>query len=223
MNSDVLPVNRTKAEARNSYNKLSRWYDLLAGSTERKYREIGLELLDVQEGEDVFEIGYGTGHSILAMADDVGESGNVYAIDISDGMHAITQERVEQAGQSDRVELYVGDVMEMDFEANGFDAIFMSFTLELFDTPEIPVLLEKCRCALRSGGRICVVSLAKSGGSNLMVRIYEWFHEVMPRYADCRPIFVRKSLEQAGLKVSEVRSMRMWGIPVEIVLAYKVS
>ena len=46
---------------------MSRWYDLLAGGYERRYRDAGVRKLDPQEGEVILEIGFGTGHSILAL------------------------------------------------------------------------------------------------------------------------------------------------------------
>ena len=93
MNTRISRVRRSKAQAKASYNQMSRWYDLVAGNTERKYREVGLELLDVKEGERALEIGYGTGHCLLALAGAVGESGGVFGIDLSEGMHAITQKK----------------------------------------------------------------------------------------------------------------------------------
>jgi demethylmenaquinone methyltransferase/2-methoxy-6-polyprenyl-1,4-benzoquinol methylase len=221
MENKISRVNRSKSEASDSYNNLSRWYDLLAGSSERKFREAGLEMLAARPGERILEIGYGTGHCILALAQAVGESGKVYGVDISTGMHAIARERVTNAGLAERVEITTGDAARHQVQAESLDAVFMSFTLELFDTPEIPLVLGNCYAALRPGGRICVVSLAKSEKDNLMVRMYEWFHEVMPRYADCRPIFVRSSVENADFQVQSSKVMSMWGLPVEIVLGVK--
>ncbi|NIV01327.1 MAG: 2-heptaprenyl-1,4-naphthoquinone methyltransferase, partial [Phycisphaerae bacterium] len=73
----VSRVVRSKGKARVNYNRLSRWYDIVAGSTEKKYRDIGLQKLDAQPGERILEIGFGTGHCILALARAVGETGEV--------------------------------------------------------------------------------------------------------------------------------------------------
>src|SRR5215208_4631175 len=134
METSVSRVNRSKEAARASYNRLSRWYDLIAGSTEKKYRDWGLEKLAAQPGENVLEIGFGTGHCLVALAKSVGPTGRVVGLDISDGMLAIARDRVGQEGLSGRVDLHLGDAAHLDFlEAGSLDGVFMSFTLELFD------------------------------------------------------------------------------------------
>ena len=215
----VSRVVRSKDEAKISYNRMSRWYDLVAGSSEKKYRDIGLEKLNAQPGEHILEIGYGTGHCIQALATAVTSSGQVCGVDISEGMHNITQERIDNAGLSDRVDLRVGDGAALPFPADSFDAVFMSFTLELFDTPEIPQLLQQCHSVLRPGGRIAIVSLIKKTGK--AVTIYEWFHEKMPAAVDCRPIYAQADLTAANFTIQDVTALSMWGLPVEIILAIK--
>ena len=218
---EISRVLRTKEEVRAAYDRMSQWYDVLAGSSERKFVQMGLEKLAAAEGEVVLEIGFGTGHALVALAQAVGELGKVCGIDISEGMHAQAQKTVEKAGVAERVELRIGDAAQLPFEDDFFDAILMSFTLELFDTPEIPVVLAQCWRVLRGGGRLAVVAMSKQGDGGSMLRLYEWAHKRIPKYVDCRPIYTQHSLEEAGFQVVEASVESMWGLPVEIVVAKK--
>lgn len=222
MTVTISRVNRSKEDARASYNKLSRWYDVVAGSAEKKYRDWGLEKLSAKPGEKILEIGFGTGHCLVSLAQAVGPNGRVTGLDISDGMLAIARERLQRAGLAERADLHLGDAAKMDFiEAGSLDGVFMSFTLELFDNPEIPRVLQEVRRVLKPGGRLAVVSMTKTNPPGAAVRMYEWFHEKMPNYADCRPIFARQSIEQNGFAIQDVSVSSMWGLPVEIVLGRK--
>ena len=74
---EISRVWRSKDQARNAYDRLSRWYDLLAGWSERPARETGLGLLAAKPGETVLEIGFGTGTSLVKLAEAVGAGGRV--------------------------------------------------------------------------------------------------------------------------------------------------
>jgi ubiquinone/menaquinone biosynthesis C-methylase UbiE len=200
---------------------MSRFYDLLSGRSERKFIEVGLEMLDARRGDKVLEIGFGTGDALLSLARAVGNTGRVAGIDISSGMLKVARAKLEKSGLAGRVELETGDAASLPYEEESFDAILMTFSLDLIDTPEIPVVLEECLRVLDGGGRICVVSVSNMGKHGVMMRMYLWAHEHMPKVVDCRPIYTRRSLENVGFEVVEERKMSMWGLPVEIVLAEK--
>jgi len=214
-------VTRSKQEAKSTYDLLSRWYDLFVGKSERKVIEAGLRMLRIREGETVLEIGFGTGHALLALAQSVGKSGWVYGIDISEGMLNVTHAKLAKTGCADRVALACGDAANLGFTTGFFDAIFMSFALELFDTPEIPVVLRACRWVLRDNGRICIVAMSKGDKTNWATRLYEWAHKKIPTYVDCRPIHVQTALEEAGFRVTDTTEMSMWGLPTAIAMATK--
>jgi len=217
-NKEILRVYRTKEQAKRTYDKISRIYDLITGPFERKFRDMGLNQLDVKEGETVLEIGFGTGHCLEEIAKRVGENGKAYGIDISSRMLDVTRKRMEKKRLADTVELYCGDAMSMPYEDNMFDVVFMSFTLELFDTPEIPAVLKEIKRVLKPKGRLGVVSMSKEDGESWLLKAYEWIHKNFPVIADCRPIYVEKSIRDAGYSIKSREKIKLFGLPGEIVV-----
>jgi demethylmenaquinone methyltransferase/2-methoxy-6-polyprenyl-1,4-benzoquinol methylase len=223
MEPEISRVLRPRSEARANYDRLSHWYDWVSAPFERTAREHGLKLLDAQPGEAALEVGFGTGWGLLALADAVGSSGMVCGVDPSSGMLKASRKRVRHHVHSHRIKLLRGDGVALPFRANRFDAVFMSFTLELFDTPEILSVIRECKRVLHAQGRICVVSLAKSQNAGILERFYERLHASFPVTFDCRPIRVGPSMMSGGFQVVSERTSNLWGLPVSIVLATKPS
>lgn len=214
----VSRVTRTKAQAKQSYDRMSLLYDYFAGVFEQKYRDMALMRLNITRGETVLEIGFGNGHCLKQMAEAVGEEGKVYGIDISSGMLLASRRRLQKAGLVNRVELTCDDAMNMPYPDNKFDAVFSSFALELFDSPEIPLVLAEIRRVLRPTGRVGIVSMSKEGGASPLLRLYEWLHQKLPQYVDCRPIYVEQSVRDAGFGIQHRERVSLLGLPGEIVI-----
>jgi ubiquinone/menaquinone biosynthesis C-methylase UbiE len=214
------PVSRE--QTRDIYNRMSGFYGLLSASSEKRFVKAALEgFLKPRRGEHILEPGFGSGQVLAAIAVAVGEEGRAYGIDISDGMVEVTRKRLARAGLERRVELARGDAAAMPYEDSSFDAIFMSFTLELFEAQEIPLVLAECRRVLNDDGRICVAAMSDQGRHGMMMSLYMWSHRRFPRFVDCRPIFARGFIEDAGFELTGYKVMSMWGLPVEIVLGGK--
>jgi ubiquinone/menaquinone biosynthesis C-methylase UbiE len=216
----VQRVFRSRDQTRRYYDKISKVYDLLAEESEEPIRRAGLKTLAPKPGEKLLEIGFGTGHCLAAIAAAVGPTGRAFGIDISEGMRHQAQMILRRDGMGQRAEIACGDAISLPYATEVFDGVFMSFTLELFDTPEIPRVLAECERVLRPGGRIVVVGMSREPEETLLMRAFEWTHEHFPNFVDCRPIFVRRSLEAAGFAIRHAEVRQMW-LPVEIVLGVK--
>jgi ubiquinone/menaquinone biosynthesis C-methylase UbiE len=206
------------------YDRISKAYDMLSDSSEHAFRERGLAMLNVRPGERVVEIGYGTGHSLVALANAAGQTGQVAGVDISDGMREVAARRVAEAGLSERVDLRVAAVPPMDWPDARFDAASMSFTLELFPLDQIPVVLAEIRRVLRPGGRIATVSMAKVQGAeqaSVLEKTYQWMHLHFPHIVDCQPIAAEDLIRGAGFQIEQSLRLMMWTMPVAIVVGKK--
>ncbi len=211
----------TQAEiARHFYDRISGVYDSLADTSERDARSLGLRLLAPSGPEKVLEIGFGTGHAIVEIAEHLAGEGRVFGIDVSQGMLDIAQKRVEGSGLGNRVaELRLADAQKLPYASGSFDAVFASFTLELFSDSEIPVVLGEISRVLRSGGRLGVVSMSERNGNTAAIDFYRFLHRHFPHIIDCRPIDVTAYLERAGFEVKVCESVSIWGLPVSAVVA----
>ena len=174
-------------------------------------------MLSPAAGEKILEIGFGTGHILVRLAQSVGANGKIYGIDLSEEMLAIAKRNLKKSRLASRTELTCGDAVNLPYGDGSMDGIFMSFSLELFDTGEIPQVLAECKRVLQPDGRIVVVGMSKEGGQDLMVKAFEWTHRHLPNFLDCRPIYIRRALEQAGFAIRNAKQAHMW-VPVEIVL-----
>ncbi len=217
---NVTRVLNSREETRSYYNKIAGFYDFMAESAEGPMRDKGLKELALQPGESALEIGFGTGHCLVEMAQAVGSTGQVFGIDISDGMVAQAQELLRKQSLADRVQVVRGDAEKLPYPDASLDAVFTSFTLELFDTPDLPKVLAEVKRVLRPGGRFGVVAVSREGKHPVITAMYEWTHRHFPNLLDCRPIYVRRGLAGNGFTIRSAQEESMW-VPVEIVIGVK--
>jgi len=218
---EVSRVKVATETIKESYGKISKFYAAVEGIAEKGLRKKGLKLLAVQEGEMVLEIGFGTGFTLCELAKSVGETGKVYGIDVTPQMVEITRKRLEKEALIDRAEIYEEDARNMPFDDNLFDAFYTASTLELFDAPEIAKVLKEIKRVLKPGGRLGVVSISKEGQENsFFLRFYEWLHKKIPKYVNCRPIYLEDSIREAGYKIVKAEEFMLAKLmPERIVVA----
>ncbi len=200
------------------YDRISGIYSVLEESFKSDSRERILDMMDVQYGENVLEIGVGTGHSMARMAEQVGEEGSVCGLDISPVMISQAKERLVKTCYHDRTDLILADALSIPFSENVFDAVLMSFSLELFHEEERRKLLGSISRVLKPRGRICVLCLS-SRSKSVMRDIYETIQERFPDHIDCVPIDVVEELESMGYTIGSHREDVLYGLPVSYACA----
>lgn len=210
-----------KDHVANNYDRMGKWYDLMAGRSEKQLRRAGLCHLNALHGETILEIGFGTGHSLLEIAEAVGNTGKVCGIDVSRRMLEIAQARTFAAGYGGRIELQCTDAITLPYAENTFDGLFMSFVLEVIELSKIGQFLKECRRVIKTDGRMCIVSMSTEGKRRTMMKLYEWAHTKFPNTVDCRPINAGELIRAAGFGVVEDIVTSFWGLSVEIVRSRK--
>jgi ubiquinone/menaquinone biosynthesis C-methylase UbiE len=206
---------------RDFYDGISGAYDLIADSSEHAARDLGLRALGVSSGQRVLEVGCGTGHALVGLAGDVGPTGHVYGVDLSSGMVTVAQRRIDSSGLRN-VTVMIGDARVLCFRSSVFDAVFMSFTLELFERG-MPDVIVEVRRVLRVGGRLGIVAMSDTEETNAMIELYAWLHRRWPQFIDCRPIDVVHALQAGHFRISTTHATTVWSLPVVAAVGIKAS
>ena len=202
-----------KAETQSNYDRLSRWYDALAGSEARFVRQ-AVDGLNLCPGERVLEIGCGTGKALSELAARTGPGGLALGLDLSLGM-------LRRSARRTGPHVSQADALALPCAAASFDAVLMTFTLEIFSDAEIIRVLGEVRRVLRPGGRLGLVFLLETDAPGWMERTYGHFHRRYPDRIDCRPIRPDGRVREAGFSLAMADRRLLWGLPVCIILAVK--
>jgi len=213
----VLRVRADDTAMKRMYTRFSKIMGLIEKS-EKSLRKRSLELLKLQMGEKVLEIGFGRGTALIEISKAVGESGEVYGIDLTPEMLRIAKKNLAR-NHVFNVKLKEGDARNLPYKENYFDVVYMASTLELFDIPDIPTVLNEIKRVLKPTGRVCIVSIPREGREDsLGVRIYEWSHRTFQSFASCRPIYVEDSIQKAGYHIIKIDVIGVY-FPMKIVIA----
>jgi SAM-dependent methyltransferase len=124
------------------------------GFRERRNQEstaLLLARLGVTGGENVLEIGCGTGALTVPLAAAVGDNGRLLAVDISEPMIGVARQRVEERGLHN-VKLLLGDAQVFEFEPAAFDLATSRMGVMFFANPA--AAFRNIGGALKPGGRL---------------------------------------------------------------------
>ena len=204
------------------YDSMSPIYDLVTRHEKRSLKR-ALEIANLGENLVVLEAGFGTGKTVVELAKKVGNTGQIYAIDVSMKMTNRTRGVLRRRNLLDRVSLIVGDAENTSFRDAIFDLVFSSYMLDLIDTTVIPRVLLEFKRLLKPSGWLVLVGLSKGSKWHDNMKLYEWLYRRSPSLlGGCRPVQLVPYLQELGFKNVNREYMRAGHLmPIEIVWTHK--
>lgn len=172
---------------------MARWVTTFEGEA----REIATQKqaivasMKLRKGQDVADVGSGTGAFVDDLAQAVGVSGKVYALDISPEFVEHLQERVRSEGL-EQVEPRLSDPRSIELPAMTLDAAFVCDTYHHFEYPQS--MLFSLYKAMRPLGKLYIVDFERIPGESR-----PWVLE----HVRADKNTVKKEIERAGFVFEE--------------------
>jgi len=150
---------------------------------EWQHPEEVIKALEIQAGDQVADLGAGSGYFTFRLADAVGPTGKVYAVDIDEEMNADLAKRVQEKGYQN-IEVILARPNNPGLPDNGIDLIFTSNTYHHLED-RVPYFAN-LQQDLQPDGRIAIIDFTGEG----------WFQQLFGHYTPSETI--QRELQEAG-------------------------
>lgn len=100
-----------------------------------KWRQKVLKLVSATNPKAVLDIATGTGDLAILMAQTSAET--IIGLDISAGMLAVGDQKIEQKNLANKIKMVLGDSEKIPYQDNFFDAITVAFGVRNFENLEV--------------------------------------------------------------------------------------
>src|SRR5712691_554926 len=179
----TLRVERTmdQQNAPGTHGLVLHWaarYDLLAWllthGRERELREAIIRLASLETGNDVLDIGCGTGTLAIAATRHVGTAGGVTGIDASLSMIARAKRKAERAGARATFQVAVAD--NLPFPDRRFDVVFSTLMLHHLPRKTRQQCASEIKRVLKIGARVVAVDFGRAKRRGLLAHFHRHGH-----------------------------------------------
>jgi ubiquinone/menaquinone biosynthesis C-methylase UbiE/mono/diheme cytochrome c family protein len=120
--------------------------------------ELLMNALQIRRGATVADVGSGTGYYTWRLAEQVGPTGKVYAVDVQQSMLDLTKDAVAQHKLAN-VEYLLADDDNPRLPEGSVDLVFIAYAYHEFGDPQ--AMMRRIRRALKPGGRVVILEYAK--------------------------------------------------------------
>jgi ubiquinone/menaquinone biosynthesis C-methylase UbiE len=164
------------------------------------YRQRNMDMLQLKTGHHVLDLGCGLGDDLHLIAPIVGNTGRLVGLDHNEEMLKRAEKRAAEAGFS--IEFYSGNIEQMEFSNNSFDAVRSA---RVFQHLADPIQgLKECIRVTKPGGHIAI---SDPDWDTLVVDTNR--HDIFNRI---RPLCVEESLKNARIGRQHYRNFIELGL-----------
>jgi len=131
------------------------WLDSHFEASRPEY-EAQLRMVGIQPGWHVLDAACGSGSFLPWLAELVGRSGRLAALDLAPDNVALVEQRVAEWDLPCQVEARVGTVLDLPYPDDAFDAVWFANTSQYLTDADLTVALAEFRRVVRPGGLVAV-------------------------------------------------------------------
>ncbi len=118
--------------------------------------EAMVRAVGIQPGWHVLDAGCGTGSFLPLLAELVGPTGKITAIDVAPENRASAQQLVDTLQLGTAVTIQAGDITQLSFAENTFDAVWCANVSQYLTDEQFATMLQEMRRVVKPGGLIAI-------------------------------------------------------------------
>lgn len=154
-----LELNEHKQKVATVYNLASDGYDRAALRFFPTVAQRLVDLAHIHDGDNVLDVGTGTGVAAFAAAPRVGERGKVIGIDIGEQILEQAIRKLNR-GQCCTISFFPGDMERLEFPSQSFNVVLSASSL--FFLPDMQAGLREWKRVLKAGGYVAFSGYGES-------------------------------------------------------------
>ncbi|MBM4269536.1 MAG: class I SAM-dependent methyltransferase [Deltaproteobacteria bacterium] len=157
------------------------------GRDESQKPEEVVETLDIEPGDQVADLGSGSGYFTFRLADAVGSSGKVYAVEVDESMNEYLAGLVKERG-AENVQIVLASPDDPRLPEESIDLLFTSNTFHHIE--DRPAYFRRVKRVLAPGGRVAIIDYREDAG---------WFVSLFGHGTS--PDVIEREMKEAGYEV----------------------
>ena len=209
-------------------SEVERFYDEFGAKqdTQGFYEDPAIDDLvahaSISEAEAVFEFGCGTGRlAARLLSEELSSEASYVACDLSRTMVLLARERLAAFGE--RVQVTQSDgAVRFPVSDHSVDRVISTYVLDLLSEEDIGRFFLESSRKLRSGGKVCLVSL--TAGPTALSRVVSATWSLIFRLraswvGGCRPICLAQHVDRTPWELEHRNVVVSFGVPSEVIIA----